>query len=507
MNAPRRILIIGSGFGGLGLAIRLKRAGIETFTILEKATTLGGTWRDNTYPGAACDVPSMLYSFSFEPKTDWTRKWSGQAEIHAYMEECAQRNDLLHHIRFGVEVASAEWDEAAGTWTVRTTAGEELVAEVLVSGVGQLSRPQIPKIAGLETFRGPTFHSARWNHDVDLAGQRVGVIGNAASAIQFIPEIAKEVAHLTIFQRSANWMIARGDRPFKPWETWILQNVPGALRLYRGFLWGFAELLLYPVMRQRPTLARLYTKWALENLETHVAEPELRARLTPDYPIGGKRILIHDDFFPALGRPNVELVTSPIARITEDAVVTADEASTTAHPLDVLIFATGFRTNPFLAPMKIAGVRGRSLEVDWSHGARAYFGMTMTGYPNFFMLYGPNTNLGHNSIIFMLECQIAYVMDAIQWLSADDLKAIDLKPEVMEAFNEQIQRDLAGTSWAAAPESWYKDAGRITNNWPYSTFEYWRRTRALVHADYRAEPRHAAAVGEAGTSAARSAAA
>jgi cation diffusion facilitator CzcD-associated flavoprotein CzcO len=505
MKATRRVLIIGSGFGGLGLAIRLKRAGIESFTILEKATTLGGTWRDNTYPGAACDVPSMLYSFSFEPNTDWSRKWSGQAEIHAYMERCAEKNDLLRHIRFGVEVASARFDEKAGTWTVRTTTGEELVADVLVSGVGQLHRPQTPSIPGLESFRGATFHSARWNHDVDLKGKRVGVIGNAASAVQFVPEIAKEVGHLTVFQRSANWMIARGDRPFHPWETWILKHVPGALRLYRGFLWGFAELLLYPVMRQKRTLAKLYTKWAMSNLETNVPDPALRAKLTPDYPIGGKRILIHDDFFPALNLPNVELVTSPIARITENAVVTTDE---TVHEVDALIFATGFRTNPFLAPMKIEGARGRSLEVDWSHGARAYFGLTMTGYPNFFMLYGPNTNLGHNSIIFMLECQIAYVMDAIQWLIRDDLKSIDLRPEVMESFNEQLQRDLATTSWAAAPDSWYKDGGRITNNWPYSTFEYWRRTRALVHAEYSAESRRTETARDAsGPTADRSAAA
>ncbi len=494
MKGTRRILIIGSGFGGLGLAIRLKRAGIASFTILEKGTTLGGTWRDNTYPGAACDVQSMLYSFSFEPKTDWTRKWSGQAEIHAYMEACARRNDLLRHVRFGVEVASARFDETHGTWTVRTTGGEEIVTDVLVSSVGQLHQPQIPKFPGLEDFRGPSFHSARWRHDVDLAGKRVGVIGNAASAVQFVPEIAKVVDHLTIFQRSANWMIARGDRPFKPWETWVLTHVPGALRLYRAWLWGMAELLLYPVMRQRPAFARIYTKWALQNLEANVADPALRARLTPDYPIGGKRILIHDDFFPALSRPNLELVTDSIERITSDAVITKDG---TVRPLDVLIFATGFRTNPFLAPMQIEGRGGRRLDADWAHGAHAYFGITVSGYPNFFMLYGPNTNLGHNSIIFMLECQIAYVLDAIRWLIADDLKYIDVKPEVMESFNERLQRDLAGTSWAAAPESWYKDAGRITNNWPYSTLEYWRRTRALVHADYRAEPNDAASTDDA----------
>jgi cation diffusion facilitator CzcD-associated flavoprotein CzcO len=492
MAATRRILIIGSGFGGLGLAIRLKRAGIETFTILEKAAALGGTWRDNTYPGAACDVPSMLYCLTSEPKTDWTRTWAPQSEIRAYIEDCARKNDLLRHICFDVEVASARFDEPSGTWTVRTTAGEELVADVLVSAVGQLHQPAVPKIPGLGAFRGPHFHSARWNHDVDLADKRVGVIGSAASAIQFIPEIAKEVRHLTIFQRSANWMVARGDRPFRPWETWVLSNVPGAFRLYRAFIWARAELLLYPVMRRQPLASRLYTKWALANLETNVADPALRAHLTPDYPIGGKRILIADDFYPCLGRPNVELVTSPIDRVTEDAVVTADGV---AHVVDAIVLATGFRTNPFLAPMKIEGRGGRSLDIDWSHGARAYFGMTMTGYPNFFMLYGPNTNLGHNSIIFMLECQIAYVTGAIQWLIADDLKLIDLKPEVMEAFNEQLQRDLAGTSWAAAPESWYKEAGRITNNWPYSTFHYWRRTRAMVHAEYRAVRRNAEASG------------
>ncbi len=493
MAATRRILIIGSGFGGLGLAIRLKRAGIESFTILEKATTLGGTWRENTYPGAACDVPSILYCLSSEPKTDWTRKWSSQAEIRAYMEECARRNDLLRHIRFGVEVASARFDEHAGTWTVRSTAGEELVAEVLVSAVGQLHRTSTPRIPGLETFRGPSFHSAEWNHDHDLTGKRVAVIGNAASAIQLIPEIAKLVERLTIFQRSANWMIARGDRPFRPWETKLLTHVPGLARLYRGFLWARAELLLYPVMRRQPVLTRLYTKWAMRNLEDNVSDPVLRARLVPDYPIGAKRILIHDDYYPALDRPNVELITTPIERVAEHGVVTSDGVT---HPADVIVLATGFRTNPFLAPMRIHGAGGRSLDADWAHGARAYFGMTMTGYPNLFMLYGPNTNLGHNSIIFMLECQIAYVMNAIQWLIRDDLKSIDLRPEVMEAFNEQIQRDLAGSSWNAVDASWYKDGGRVTNNWPYSTFHYWRRTRAMVHADYRAERGDAESTGD-----------
>jgi cation diffusion facilitator CzcD-associated flavoprotein CzcO len=281
-------------------------------------------------------------------------------------------------------------------------------------------------------------------------------------------------------------MIKRGDRPFRPWEIWALTHVPGLLRLYRTFLWGSAELLLYPVMRRQPVLTRAYTRWATQHLEETITDPALRAKLVPDYPIGAKRILIHDDYYPALARPNVTLVTDAIARVAEDGVVTADGAT---HPADVIVLATGFRTNPFLAPMRIHGRGGRSLDRDWAHGAQAYFGLTMSGYPNLFMLYGPNTNLGHNSIIFMLECQIAYVMDAIRWLIRDDLKCIDLKPAVMEAFNAQVQRDLATSSWNAVEKSWYKDAGRVTNNWPYSTFEYWRRTRALVHADYRSEPR------------------
>lgn len=490
-HPTRRIVIIGSGFGGLGLAIRLKRAGIQSFTILEQADTLGGTWRDNCYPGAACDVPSMLYCLSFEPKLDWSRKWSGQAEIRAYMEECARRNGLLPHIRFGVRVEGARFDEAAGTWTVRTASGEEIVADVLVSGVGQLHRPRLPEIPGLDTFAGPQFHSARWNHDVELTGKRVGVIGNAASAVQFIPEIAPRVGHLTIFQRSANWIVPRGDRPYGPRERWLLTNVPGLARLYRFWLWLRGELLLYPVMRRRPWAVRLWLQTATRHLEAQIADPALRATLTPDYPIGGKRILIIDDFYPALARDNVELVTDAITRVTPEGVDTADGRH---RPLDVLIYATGFQTNPFLAPMRLEGLGGRVLADDWRHGARAYLGLTVAGYPNFFMLYGPNTNLGHNSIIFMLECQIGYIMAALRTLIDEDLRYLDVQPVVMDAYNDEIQGVLRQSAWAAAGDSWYKDAeGNITNNWPYSTFDYWRRTRAFDRAAYFAAHRPATA--------------
>lgn len=500
----RRILIIGSGFGGLGLAIQLKRAGIDTFTILEQSASLGGTWRDNSYPGAACDVPSMLYSFSFEQKTDWTRKWSPQPEIRQYMEDCARRNDLLRHIRFGVRVTGARFDEPSGTWTVRTADGEELVADVLVSGVGQLHAPHVPAIPGLESFAGPQFHSARWNHDVDLAGRTVGVIGNAASAIQFIPQIAPRVRRLSIFQRSANWMIPRGDRAYRGWEKWVFANVPFVTAVYRFWQWLRGELFLYPIMRRRPWASRAMTDACVKHLEETVRDPALRRILTPDYPVGGKRILIADDFFPALNRDNVEVVASSIERVVPDGVVTADGRH---HPLDVLVLATGFRTNPFLASLRIEGIGGRLLETEWAHGARAYYGMTVAGFPNFFILYGPNTNLGHNSIVFMLECQFAYIMGALATLRREDLRYLDLQPAMMDAYNAEVQAALRDSAWAAAGDSWYKDAeGHITNNWPWSTFTYWLRTRTFDRAAYRVARRAGSARSASGPAGTRQAA-
>jgi cation diffusion facilitator CzcD-associated flavoprotein CzcO len=470
-----RIAIIGSGFSGLCLGIQLKKRGIDSFTIFEKDSRIGGTWRDNTYPGACCDVPAVAYCFSFEQKTDWSRKWAPQSEILDYMEHCAWKYGLMPHIRFGVEIATARWDDAEGVWRLRTAAGEAIVADVLVTGTGQLNRPYTPRIPGLDTFAGITFHSARWRHEVDLTGKTVAVVGNAASAIQFIPQIAPKVAKLYIFQRSANWMVPRGDRPYSEAEKRRFARYPWLARLYRWSIWLRHEIN-WPLFRRNPFLSRQMAKLAEKHMRDTVRDPKLQEVLVPDYPIGGKRMLISDDYYQALNRENVEVVTSAIDHVTERAVVTKDGR---ALPADVLILATGFESTDFLAPISIAGRGGLSLHDEWKNGARAYLGISVAGFPNLFMMYGPNTNLGHNSIIFMIECQANYVMDCLRQMEPGE--SIDIRREAMEAFDAAVQKELAGTVWAVTGKSWYKtEDGRITNNWSGSTIRYWWKTR---HAD------------------------
>jgi len=478
----RHIVIIGSGFSGLCLGIQLVQSGIDTFTILEKSDRLGGTWRDNTYPGAACDSPSFAYCFSFEQKTDWSRKWAPQAEILDYMEHCAEKYGLTRHIRFDTEVVAARFDEECGVWRIETADGEEIRAAVLVSGVGQLNRPFVPRIPGLDGFQGEWFHSAQWNHHVELKGRRVAVIGNAASAIQFVPEIAKQAGHLAIFQRSANWMLPKQDRAYSEAEKRRFTAHPWWARLYRWWIWASFEMR-FPVFLRNRFLGSRIEKLALENMREQVTDPALREALVPDYPIGGKRILISDDYYRTLGRDNVEVVLDGIERIEGDAVVTRKGRRL---PADVLILATGFETTSFLAPMEIVGLGGRSLQREWKDGANAYLGISVSGFPNFFMMYGPNTNLGHNSIVFMIECQTAYILDSIRKLLDRNLAYMDLRPEVQAAFNERIQRELSRTAWAATGKSWYKDeAGRITNNWSGSTIRYWWNTRKVDLSLYR----------------------
>jgi cation diffusion facilitator CzcD-associated flavoprotein CzcO len=492
-TATRRIAIVGSGFSGLCLGIQLTRLGIDSFTIFEKSDRLGGTWRDNTYPGAACDVPSFSYCFSFEQKTDWSRKWAPQSEILDYMEDCAKKYDLIRHIRFSTEIASAEWDEDASVWRIRTTKGEEVLAEVLVTGVGQLNRPSIPKLSGAEKFQGVSFHSARWRHDVDLTGKTVGVVGNAASAIQFIPQIAPKAGKVHVFQRSANWMVPRNDLAYTDDQKRRFARNPVRTRLYRWLIY-FQHEINWPVFRGSALLSRRMAQAAETYMRATVNDPKLQEVLIPDYPVGGKRILISDDYYPALNRENVEVVTTGIDHLDENAVVTNDGRTI---PVDVLIYATGFESTAFLAPMAIRGRDGRLLQDEWADGAKAYFGISVAGFPNLFLMYGPNTNLGHNSIIFMIECQTNYILNCLRQLDEGGFTAMDLRREVMDAFDLSQQEELRHRVWAFTGKSWYKnDAGRITNNWSGSTIRYWWKTIRANPQLYRFKARHESASAE-----------
>ena len=471
MTARTGIAIIGAGHSGLCMGMKLKAAGRDDFVILEKAATLGGTWRDNTYPGASCDAPSFLYSFSFAQKTDWSRRFAWQPELLAYSAECAINAGLLPHCRFNAEVRSAHFDEAANLWRIGLADGSTLEARYLVSGVGQLHHPSTPALHGREEFAGMQFHSARWDHSVDLTGKRVAVIGNAASAVQFVPQIAAQVERLTVFQRSANWLLPRKDRLYSPRLHRAMGRWPWLAKLRHDFQWFFfGEMQLTPLMKQVRWVQWLARHKSLAHLRRQVKDPALRAKLVPDYPIGAKRVLFNDDYYPALGRPNVRLVTEPIERIEASGVRTRDGE---LHAADVIIYATGFKATDFLAGVEVAGRGGRPLREEWKHGAHAYLGVTVSGFPNFFMLYGPNTNLGHNSILVMIEAQVGYVIDAIRQMEARGLERIDVKRGVMDEYNRALQRDLARSVWASSKDSWYKLAdGTITNNWPHSTMRY-----------------------------------
>ena len=476
-DGSRRIAIIGSGFAGLCLAIQLKKRGVESFTIFEKAGRIGGTWRDNTYPGACCDVPAFSYCFSFEQKTDWSRKWAPQSEILEYIDSCARKYDLARHIRFNTEIAGARWDSDESVWRLKTASGEEIVADVLVSGVGQLNRPSIPKIEGLENFKGVSFHSARWRHDVDLTGRNVAVVGNAASAIQFIPVIAPKVRRLSIFQRSANWMVERGDRAYTKAEKERFTRHRILALAYRWLIY-FQHEINWPIFRRVKFFVERTQKMCDQYRRSTLKDPKLQESQLPDYPFGGKRMLISDDYFPALNRENVEVVLGGIDRVTENAIVTKDGRTI---PADVIVLATGFQSTSFLAPMTINGVGGRSLNDEWHGAARAYLGIAVAGFPNLFLMYGPNTNLGHNSIIFMIECQTNYILGCLEQMDSRGLASIELSRPVMESFDTRVQRELQRTVWAATGKSWYKtEDGRITNNWSGSTIRYWWETR---HAD------------------------
>ncbi|MCU1370908.1 MAG: NAD(P)/FAD-dependent oxidoreductase [Ilumatobacteraceae bacterium] len=479
-TATPRIAIIGSGFGGIGMACRLRQAGIETFTIYEKADAVGGTWRDNTYPGAACDVPSHLYSLSFAPKTDWTRKFPEQAEILGYLNEVTDRFGLRPHLRLGSELIEATWDEEAVLWRLTFADGTEEVADVVVAATGQLNRPQIPDIEGLDQFEGTVFHSARWDHDHDLTGRDVAVIGIGASAIQFVPEVAKQARSLTLFQRSSNFVAPKPDGAFSEQAKARFRRIPGWQRLYRFSIWVRFDLR-WVMFRQGSKVAALGEKRFAAELAKAVSDELPADALIPDYPLGCKRILISNDWYPTLFRPNVQVVTAPVERITPGGV----RSDGVDHPADTLIFGTGFATTGFLAPIRFTGRDGRDLHDEWRDGAEAHLGLTVNGFPNLFLLYGPNTNLGHNSIIFMLERQIGYALTWIRRLTGTGAASVEVRPEAQVRSNERLERRLARTVWAGSCHSWYKtEQGKITNNWSGPTVDYWWRTLRPSAEDY-----------------------
>jgi cation diffusion facilitator CzcD-associated flavoprotein CzcO/acetyl esterase/lipase len=484
-DTPPTVAVVGAGFAGIGMGIELARAGIRDFTIFDKADGIGGVWRDNTYPGAACDVPSHLYSFSFAPRDDWPKRFSEQPDILGYLQSCARNHGLDDHLRLGTEVTSAEFDEGSGRWRLLLGSGEITEADVLVPACGQLSVPSDAAIPGLDSFRGTSFHSARWDHDHDLSGERVGVIGTGASAIQFVPAIAPQVSSMTIFQRSAPYVIPKVDRNYRRWHHWMFRRLPASRLAARAGFWAFFEMGSLGLTSFRP--ARIPFELAYRALKRfQVRDPALREALTPGYEIGCKRILISSDFYPALQRDNVSVVTAPVDEVTPDGVRTADG---TEYRCDTLILGTGFAANDFLAPMQVLGTGGRDLNEAWRDGARAYLGMTVPGFPNMFMLYGPNTNLGSGSILYMLESQIRYVTDAVEALGAAGTDRIEVRDDVESDYDSEMQQRLDDSVWATCA-SWYRtDGGRITNNWPGRMREYRRRTRQLDLADYRAAPR------------------
>lgn len=473
------IAVIGSGFGGLAAVIELKKRGFDDIVVFEKADEVGGVWRENTYPGAACDVPSPFYSYSFEPNPRWPHRFSRQPAILDYIRHVAEKYDVRRHIRFGTEVVGAAFDESTGKWTVELDAGEPVVVDVLVSAVGQLSRPALPRIDGLETFGGDSFHSAQWNHDIDLTGKRVAVIGTGASAIQFVPEIQPRVASLTVFQRTAPYIIPRPDREFSPLHHRVFEKLPVTELVERGTWYGVVEGLSVAWVYAKPLAAAIkrWSKWHMRRQTK--AKPGLFEKVWPEYPVGCKRILFSDSYLPALAEPNVEVVTDGIDKITPTGVRTADGR---AHEVDVIIWGTGFKTTEFLAPMAITGIGGHELTEEWRSGAHAYYGVSVPRFPNLFLMYGPNTNTGGGSIIYFLEAQAKYLGRYVDHLATTGAP-LTVRREVEKAYDARIQAQLADSVWSRC-SSWYRQAdGRITTNWPLLGIQYRNQAR-FDPADY-----------------------
>jgi cation diffusion facilitator CzcD-associated flavoprotein CzcO len=484
-----RVAIVGAGFGGLGAAIRLLQSGERDLVVLERAEEIGGTWRDNTYPGCACDVPSVLYSFSFAPNPQWSHSFSRQPEIWDYLKDCVERFNLRPFLRLGVELQQATWDDSAQHWRIRTSDGD-LTADLLVAATGPLCEPRIPDIQGLDSFAGTVFHSARWRHDHDLTGRSVAVVGTGASAIQFVPAIAPQVDQLTIFQRTPPWIVPRSDRALTPLEHAAYRRVPLLQRLARNVVYTAREVLVLGMLH--PRLARVQQRIGEAHLRRQVPDAELRAALTPDYAMGCKRILISSDYLPALSRPNVRLETSAVTEVRPHSVVGADG---TEHAVDTIILGTGFHVTDQPIADRVTGRDGRTLSEHWQGSPQAYDTVTVTGFPNLFLLLGPNSGLGHTSVVVMAEAAIDHLLAAVAHLDRTGAAALEPSGPAQSAFVREVDRRMKGSVWTAGGcRSWYLDqTGRNSALWPGFTIPFRRRLRRLRPADYVLTPRKEAA--------------
>jgi cation diffusion facilitator CzcD-associated flavoprotein CzcO len=480
--------IIGSGFGALAVAVELRRSGHTDLRLWERSHDLGGVWRDNTYPGAGCDVPSPLYSFSYEPNPHWSRRYALQDEIHAYIRTVADKYGVTPHVRFGAEVVGATWNDDSKQWTVALAdpstgsggAGTETI-DVLISAVGQLSRPALPSIEGMDTFAGTSFHSARWDHAFDPAGKRIAVVGAGASAVQCVPHLARHASELLVFQRSPNYVMPKPDKPYKAFHRALFRIAPVSQQVERGGIWTLMEQFARG-LDDESKVGRINRAIAMRHLRKQVKDHQLRAKLTPDYPIGCKRILFSNEFYPALQQPNVEVVTSAITRITPTGVV---DASGVEHEVDAIVYATGFDTQDFLQSIDITGTGGQKLATQWADGAHAYLGMYVPHFPNLFVTYGPNTNLGGGSIIYMLEAQARHMRQAIERLEAGGYTTVEVTEEAEEAYDRELTQKLEHSPWAQC-ENWYRHrSGRITSNWPGATLPFAKATKVLKPEAFR----------------------
>ncbi|MDA9623530.1 NAD(P)/FAD-dependent oxidoreductase [Rhodobiaceae bacterium] len=484
-------IILGAGISGIGMAVNLLKADISSFLVLEKKGAVGGTWRDNTYPGLCCDVASHFYAFSFELNPNWSKKYPEQTEILDYLEMVTEKYKIKPHIKFNTEVVKAEFDSKESLWDVFISDGNIYKTKTLVSGLGQLNKPTKPLFEGSDKFVGPSFHSAEWDHSCDLKGKKVGVIGTGPSAVGFIPKIAENVEELIIFQRTPNWILPKPDRKFNNIEKWLLKNMPFFGKIYRYYEYLMSERLYFAFFVKQNKISSMFeriisnltTGFKINNmssmyqqgqkmlLDAQISDELLRKKLTPNYPVGCKRVIPTNDFFPTLERENVFLETKSISRFNEDSIVTDDGKK---NNVDVIIYGTGFETNVFISPVKIIGQDNIDLDDVWINGAEAYKGVMVSEFPNFFMCYGPNTNTGHVSIIFMIENQIKFIIKSLKLIKRKNLKHIDVKQRAMNDYNLAIQKKLSTTVWAASCQSWYKTSeGKILNNFPGFGFEYY----------------------------------